>query len=107
MGTPVIKGQSSLPSLGRARPGQPVPPAGEDGRPPSAFRPAEHNLASDGMLPPAATLPGQRTEADRQEMLEAELQALRHPVSGKPGEARSWSYLATEGGKGKGAGQKK
>ena len=105
MGTPVIKGQSNLPSLGRARPGQPASP-GEEQRLPSAFGPAERNLASDGMLPPAATLPGQRTEADRQEMLEAELQALRHPGSGKPGEARSWSYLATEGGKGKGAGQK-
>ena len=60
-----------------------------------------------GVLPTAAQSPGQRSEADRQAMLEAELQALRHPKTGKVGEARSWSYLATEGGKGKDAGRKK
>lgn len=87
MTTPLIRAQSTLPALGRARPAQPGT------RPDGAYR---ATLAFGSNL----ARPVDRAEADRETKLQAALQALRHPHSGKPGEQRSWSYLATEGGKG-------
>jgi hypothetical protein len=94
--TPLIRAQSSLPALGRARPGQPAVPT--EGPYRAAF------AAGAPIAKPAAKA---EAEAQREEKLQAELQSLRHPLSGKPGEQRSWSYLATEGGKpGAGKGRK-
>jgi len=88
--TPLIKAQSNLPALGRSRPGQPgVSPEG----------PYRAAFAFGTTVPKPAPKAGD----DQDAKLQAELQVLRRPQSGKPGEPRSWSYLATEGGKAKAA----
>jgi len=79
---PLIRAQSSLPALGRARPGQPDPAA--EGAHRAAFGSRAGGAAS-------------AAEADQEEARQAELLALRQSRTGRPQQQRSWSYLATEG----------